>query len=122
MIKLIKVRVQAAGALSIFCFNCPQNAAAIRDAIGGLTPESIESLFESYNLATRYKSAFHQIILAQIVENSDPAILAANGIKCLIEALEGVRLAQNSYEIELVAAATHHIAALIRLKGTGVVK
>ena len=82
----------------------------------------MDELINSSNTAYRYDAAFHQIVLARVVDGSDPALLAAHGIKCLINAIKMVQTPIDSYGIELVAAATNHIASLIRLKGSGVAK
>ena len=75
-------------------------------------------------------------MLAKSIEDRDPALLAAAGVKILIEGAKKVTNflelflleisqateAKDSYDVELAAAATNHIAALIRLKGSGVAK
>ncbi|CBY40053.1 unnamed protein product [Oikopleura dioica] len=116
----IKVQLHAAAAFSVFCFNSSQNISAIRQCIDGLTGESIDDLLNSDVVAYRYDAAFHQVVLAKSIEDRDPALLAAAGVKILIEGANKATEAKDSYDVELAAAATNHIAALIRLKGSGV--
>ena len=63
-----------------------------------------------------------QIVLSRLVEGCDPAYLSADGMKVLIKAMKLLDQAKDSYDIELIAAATGHVASLLRLKSSGVAK
>ena len=63
-----------------------------------------------------------QIVLSRLVEGCDPAYLSADGMKVLIRAMKLLDEAKDSYDIELIAAATGHVASLLRLKSSGVAK
>ena len=56
------------------------------------------------------------------MEGCDPAYLSADGMKVLIKAMKLLDDAKDSYDIELIAAATGHVASLLRLKSSGVAK
>ena len=116
------VRLHAAAALAVFCFNSQRNVDIIKDEIGKLTRSAMGELINSKHPAYRYDAAFDQIVLSQLVENSDPAFLSADGMKVLLNAVKLLKEAKDSYDIELVAAATGHIASLLRLKSSGVAR
>ena len=107
------VRLHAAAALSVFCFNSQRNIDIIQDEIGKLTKSAIEELINSKHPAYRYDAAFDQIVLSQLVESVDPAFLSADGMKVLLGAIKLVGKASDSYDIELVAAATGHIVRVL---------
>ena len=116
------VRLHAAAALAVFCFNSQKNLDSIEDAIGKLTKSAMDSLINSKHPAYRYDAAFDQIVLSRLVENSDPAYMSADGMKVIIKAMQLLDSAKDSYDVELIAAATGHVASLLRLKSSGVAK
>ena len=130
-------RLHAAAALAVFCFNSQKNVDQIQEAIGMLTKSAMDELIDSKHPAYRYDAAFgefrvliirifnifsDQIVLSRLVEGCDPAYLSADGMKVLIKAMKLLDDAKDSYDIELIAAATGHVASLLRLKSSGVAK
>ena len=84
-------------------------------------------IFNAFKCIVFFKYSFElifsdQIVLSRLVEGCDPAYLSADGMKVLIKAMKLLDDAKDSYDIELIAAATGHVASLLRLKSSGVAK
>ena len=55
------IRLHAAAALAVFCFNSQKNVDQIQEAIGMLTKSAMDELIDSKHPAYRYDAAFGEL-------------------------------------------------------------
>ena len=57
------IRLHAAAALAVFCFNSQKNVDQIQEAIGMLTKSAMDELIDSKHPAYRYDAAFGEFTI-----------------------------------------------------------